>query len=206
MSFRLRVATIAAVLALTPGLALSEEAIDPSTPELKPAELKAALTASRIVLGVQREEREIAKEAGLDGLAEEIEELRGSVERFARSQRVDASGAPSSATALRKTVLDDVSRLANKRSEVAKRAASLKSPAQRGIAKRAAARLAEVEREVREALDAPAAQRGGRMAAVGRRLSIERHGAGTEADAPPTPTLLILPASELHPIQPLDPQ
>lgn len=198
-----------ATFALAPIAAAAQRAPEPG---LRPDQLEAVQRASLWVLGAQQQEREIAKALDTDGFAEEIARLRSAVREL---ERADASmelpalepapGAaatsPStgSATAVarpprRQSVVDGADRLASRRATLMSQLTAIPSSRQRRVTRAAAAKLEQIEREVRDAMAAPDEERSARLRALERRLAVERTGASARGRAPdPTPTLQLLP-------------
>jgi hypothetical protein len=209
-------ACLALALALSPGVVLAEE-IDLTSRELQPVELQASQVASRLVLGAQQEERELARAAGLGALDRDVAELRRALRRLQAAERrvrmpVGPTGRAAASAAQDETrrgesraqVLAGVSELARRRAAAADGLGELESPTLRRVVEQAVALLEQVEQEAREAVDAPPDERVERLAALEQRLRVERHGLGGTPGGPPTPTLHLLPASELPPLESVD--
>ncbi len=207
---RLGIALVALMTLVAPNASMADEP-DPQTHRIRPADIKVSNFASQVVLGVQREEREEAK-GGLKELEREIARLRGALERLENADRIaqlDRSlraGQPlrsvnpviaSKQSSRRQEVLERRLQLAPYRTALEARAATAKSKRQRRVARRAAAKLAQLERELQDAVDAPQGERAIRLAKLRLRLVVDRNGLQEQPPNDPTPTFQILPPSAL---------
>lgn len=203
--------TIVLVLLIAPGV-LAADAPESNERQIQPREARGSRHASRVVLGVQAEERREAREAGLDGIAQELADLKRAatnlefVEAASRLQSFPA-GSPRSASAKRFADLrrdrqqqfrGRVQRIAQRRALLQDKLGEIRSPRQRRMARRLIRKLDELEREADTALSAVPEKRLAAVSDLVRRLELTRHGFATrDANRAPTPTFQIAPDAGL---------
>jgi hypothetical protein len=168
-------------------------------------EQKLAARVSGAIFATQAAERAEVASLDLEGLEADLRELRREVEALqlaeARAEVVSGlSGAGGAAggdrsAAQRSRMNASLSRLAARRAALEAKLPALTSEGQRRLARRGVQKLADLDREVRDAAAAPAGERSRRLAGVKDRLVLESFGPLSlpPATGAPSPTFQMLP-------------